>query len=43
MIGWMLNVLRNLKRVALKAALFLMAGWLLRLAFLWGIIVMIGR
>lgn len=43
MIGWMLNVLRNLMRAARNAALFLMVGWLLRLAFTWLIVVILGR
>lgn len=42
MIGWMLNVLRNLKRVALKAALFLTLAWMLKLATFWYITASLG-
>lgn len=43
MIGWTLNFLRNLLRAALNAALFLIAGWLLRLAFAWTIVVILSQ
>lgn len=42
MIGWLLNVLRNLMRAARNAALFLTLAWMLWLACIWLIVTQLG-